>query len=164
MKGRILSVAIIIAVCFTAYTSQNNANSQTQNPVSSINQSQENMKSFISIFEIPVTEFSRAVAFYQSILDIKIEEINMQGTQMGLFPSDGQMVSGVIVKGEGYKPSADGVLIYLNGGDNLQYILEKVKKNEGKIVVPKTLIDVENGYFAMFLDTEGNKIGLHSPN
>ena len=87
----------------------------------------------------------------------------MQGTQMGLFPSDGQMVSGVIVKGEDYRPSADGVVIYLNGGDNLQNILDKVDINGGKIVVPKTLIDEENGYFAMFLDTEGNRIGLHSP-
>ncbi|NER15074.1 VOC family protein [Leptobacterium flavescens] len=122
------------------------------------------MKSFISIFEIPAIEFSRAVGFYQTILDIKIEEIDMQGTKMGIFPSEGQMVSGVIVKGDGYQPSADGVIIYLNGGDDLQPILDKVELNGGKIEVPKTLIDEENGNFAMFLDTEGNRIGLHSPN
>ncbi len=73
------------------------------------------------------------------------------------------MVSWVIVKGEGYEPSSDGVIIYLNGGDNLQLILDKVETNHGQIVVPKTLIGEENGYFALFLDTEGNKIGLHSP-
>jgi predicted enzyme related to lactoylglutathione lyase len=122
------------------------------------------MKNFISIFEIPTTQFSRAVHFYQSILDIEITEMDMQGTQMGLFPSDGQMVSGVIIKGEGYKPSSDGVIIYLNGGDNLQLILDKVNTYGGEIIVSKTLIDEENGHFAMFLDTEGNRIGLHSPN
>ena len=122
------------------------------------------MKSFISIFEIPTIDFSRAVNFYQSILEIKIEAIDMQGTQMGLFPTDGQIVSGVLVKGEDAKPSSDGVLIYLDGGDNLQFILEKVEPNGGEIVVPKTQIDEENGYFASFLDTEGNRIGLHSPN
>ncbi len=164
MKMTILSAAIILVVGFTACNNQNSANSQTQKADSTVKQITDDMKSFISIFEIPATEFSRAVEFYQSILDIKVEEIDMQGTQMGLFPSDGQIVSGVIIKGEDYKPSTDGVIIYLNGGDNLQFILDKVEINGGKIVVPKTLIDEENGYFAMFLDTEGNRIGLHSPN
>jgi len=120
------------------------------------------MKSFISIFEIPAIDFSRAVNFYQSILDVKIQDVDMQGIQMGLFPSDGQVVSGVIVKGEDYEPSTDGVLIYLNGGDDLQVILDRVEINNGQAVVPKTLIDEENGYFALFLDSEGNRIGLHS--
>ena len=88
----------------------------------------------------------------------------MPGMEMGIFPYEGQMVTGVIMKGEGYTPSADGVTIYLNGGDNLQTILDKVEKNGGKIIVPKTAHADENGFFALFLDTEGNKIGLNSPN
>jgi len=122
------------------------------------------MKSFVSIFEIPATEISRAINFYQIILDIKIEKMDMPEMQMGIFPYEGQIVTGVIIKAEGYKPSADGVTIYLNGGDNLQVILEKVEKNGGKIITPKTLHADESGYFAIFLDSEGNKIGLHSPN
>lgn len=141
------------------YPGSVNAQSESLN-----NPNQEDMKSFISIFEIPATDLSRAVEFYQSILDIKIQVIDMQGTQMGLFPSEGHAVSGVITKGEGYEPSSNGVLVYLNGGDNLELILNKVEKSGGQIVVPKTLIDEENGYFAMFLDTEGNRIGVHSPN
>ena len=120
------------------------------------------MKSHISIFEIPATDISRAVSFYQSILDIKIEKMNMPEMQMGIFPYEGQMVTGVIIKAEGYKPSADGVTIYLNGGDNLQVILDRVEKNGGKIKTPKTLHADESGYFAIFIDSEGNKIGLHS--
>ncbi|MCM4168447.1 glyoxalase [Arenibacter sp. H213] len=122
------------------------------------------MKSHISIFEIPATEISRAVDFYQAILDINIEKMEMPGMELGIFPHEEQMVTGVIMKGEGYKPSADGVTMYLNGGDNLQSILDKVEKNGGTIIVPKTTHADESGFFALFLDTEGNKLGLNSPN
>ncbi len=84
--------------------------------------------------------------------------------QMGILPYEGQMVTGVIIKAEGYKPSANGVTIYLNGGANLQTILDKVEKNGGEIQVPKSLHADESGYYAIFIDSEGNKIGLHSPN
>ena len=122
------------------------------------------MNSFISIFEIPATDINRAVKFYQALLAIDIQIIDMQGMQMGLLPSEGQAVYGVITQGEGYEPSASGVLIHLNGGDDLQPMLDKVTKNGGEVILPKTLIDEENGYFALFLDTEGNRMGLHSPN
>ncbi|MCK0136187.1 VOC family protein [Arenibacter sp. S6351L] len=122
------------------------------------------MKSFISIFEIPDTDISRAVDFYQTILDLNIEKMDFPEMQMGIFPYEGQMVTGVIMKAEGYKPSADGVTIYLDGGDNLQIILDKVEQNGGEIIVPKSLHADESGYYAIFLDSEGNKIGLHSPN
>ncbi|MEQ9218172.1 MAG: VOC family protein [Cyclobacteriaceae bacterium] len=124
----------------------------------------ETMNSFISIFEIPATDIGRAVTFYQALLSVDIQTIDMQGMQMGLLPSEGQAVSGVITQGEGYEPSADGVLIHLNGGDDLQPMLDRVAKNGGEVILPKTLIDEENGYFALFLDTEGNRMGLHSPN
>lgn len=124
----------------------------------------QDMNSFISIFEIPATDITRAIEFYQAILDIQIEKVEMQGIEIGLFPYEGQMVTGVIMKGADYQPSATGVTIYLNGGDNLQVILDKVEKNGGKILVPKTPHADEVGYFAIFLDTEGNKMGLHSPN
>lgn len=121
------------------------------------------MKNYISIFEIPATDISRAVDFYQAILDIQIEKMDLPEMQMGIFPYEGQMVTGVIIKAVGYTPSADGVTIYLNGGDNLQVILDKVENSGGKILIPKTLHADEAGYFATFLDSEGNKIGLHSP-
>ncbi|NQX98825.1 MAG: VOC family protein, partial [Flavobacteriales bacterium] len=82
------------------------------------------MNSFISLFEIPATDISRAINFYQSILDINIEKMEMPGMEMGIFPYENQTVTGVIMKGEDFKPSADGVTIYLNGGDNLQTILD----------------------------------------
>lgn len=130
---------------------------------SSLNNTKD-MNSFVSIFEIPVTDISRAVDFYQAILDIEIERIDFPGMEMGLFPYEDQVVTGVLMKGEGYQPSAKGVTIYLNGGANLQIALDKVVKNGGKILVPKTPHADESGYFAIFIDSEGNKMGLHSIN
>jgi predicted enzyme related to lactoylglutathione lyase len=121
------------------------------------------MNSYISLFEIPATDISRAVNFYQAILDISIEKMEIPGMEMGIFPYEDQLVTGVIIKSDGYHPSADGVAIYLNAGDNLQAILDKVERNGGKIIVPKTAHADESGYFALFLDTEGNKLGLNSP-
>lgn len=121
------------------------------------------MNSFISLFEIPATDISRAINFYQAILDIRIEKMEMPGMEMGIFPYENQLVTGVIVKGEGFTPSAKGVTIYLNGGENLQTILDKVEAYGGKITVPKTAHADDSGFFALFLDTEGNQLGLHSP-
>ena len=120
------------------------------------------MKNLISIVEIPADSFARAVAFYQSVLDVKIEAIDMQGTQMGLFQADEGTVNVALVSGNDYKPADQGTLAYLNGGDDLQTVLDKVEPNGGKIIVPKTPIDPENGFFAMFTDSEGNRMGLHS--
>lgn len=122
------------------------------------------MNSFVPIFEIPALDLSRAIDFYQSILDIKIEKIDIPQMQMGLFPTQEQMSFGVIMQGEGYIPSSNGVTIYLDGGDDLQIILDKIEKKDGKILTPKTLHADESGYFAIFIDSEGNRLGLHSPN
>lgn len=122
------------------------------------------MKSFISLFEIPVKDMPRAIEFYQSILTITIEKFEIPGMQIGAFPSEGQAVMGVLMQGEGYVPSATGVTIYLDGGNDLQVILDKVEKSGGTVLMPKTAHADESGFFALFLDTEGNRIGLNSPN
>lgn len=164
MKKSILCSAIILSFGITACNSQDKSKTETTSVESISNQKTKEMKSHISIFEIPATDISRAVDFYQAILGVNIEKMEMPGMEMGIFPYEEQMVTGVIMKGEGYKPSADGVTIYLNGGDNLQTILDKVEKNGGKILMPKTAHADESGFFALFLDTEGNRLGLNSPN
>ena len=122
------------------------------------------MKNLISNVEIPTIDFSRAVVFYQAILDISIEEIDMDGIQMGLFPNDGESISVQLINGSEYKTSADGTIVYLNGGNDLQKVANKIEANGGKIILPKTGIGPEMGFYAMFIDTEGNKLGLHSMN
>lgn len=120
------------------------------------------MHNFISIVEIPTGSFTRAVKFYQTVLDITIQEADMEGIQMGLFPGGEGPVNVVLIKGDDYEPSGAGTRVYLNGGDDLQHILDKIEPAGGKVVLPKTLIDAENGFFAFFIDSEGNKMGLHS--
>lgn len=120
------------------------------------------MNNLINWFEIPATDFNRAVSFYKAVLGLEINEAEMFGTKMGLFPSDGKNVSGAIVQGSDYKPSTDGVVAYLNGGNDLEIVLGKVEANNGQVIVPKTQISAEMGYFGMFIDSEGNKMAVHS--
>jgi hypothetical protein len=155
--------AMVVAGALCACATRDKNNSQAPAVDTTATKPITDMKSLISIFEIPASEVSRAIDFYQAILDIKIEKMEMPDMEMGILPYEGQAVTGVIIRAEGYQPSANGVTIYLNGGDNLQVVLDKVAKHGGKILVPKTLHADESGYFALFLDSEGNKIGLHSP-
>jgi len=164
MKRIILSASILLVFGAMACNSQNTTNSETEKQSIPVEPSTNDMNSFISLFEIPATDISRAIEFYEAILGVNIEHMEMPGMEMGIFPYENQMVTGVIMKGEGFKPCADGVTIYLNGGDNLQTILDKVEVHGGKIIVPKTAHADESGFFALFLDTEGNKLGLNSPN
>lgn len=120
------------------------------------------MNNLISIVEIPVSDFSRAVKFYQTLLGVNIEEVDMAGIQMGVLPTNGKTVNVVLAKGNDYTPTADGAVLYLNAGNDLQPMLDKVDRNGGQIIVPKTEISAEMGFFALFIDTEGNKLGLHS--
>lgn len=120
------------------------------------------MTNAINWFEIPATDFERAKKFYETILGETITEMPHPQFKYGMLPADMEKgVGGGLVQGDGYKPSADGSLIYLNGGDDLSVALSKVEKAGGKIVMPKTSIG-PNGFMAHFIDTEGNRMALHS--
>ena len=124
------------------------------------------MNNAISWFEIPATDLSRATIFYETIFGIKLNPLDLPNIRMRMFPLDDMMtgVGGAVVDSGGFhKPSAtDGPLIYLNGNPDVQHVLDKVETAGGKIMVPKTQISPEYGYMAVTLDTEGNRIALHS--
>lgn len=126
----------------------------------------EIVKNAVNWFEIPVVNFERARRFYSQIFDFDMPTMQMGAVWMGmlLYDHENQGIGGAICQGEGYVPAQTGTLIYLNGGKDLTTVLNRVQKAGGQILVPKTLIDPENGHFAIFVDTEGNKIGLHSMN
>lgn len=120
------------------------------------------MKNSINWFEIPVKNFDRAKKFYESILGSPIMEMPHPAYKYGILPGDMENgVTGGIVEGDGFTPSATGALIYLNGGEDLSTPLAKVEKAGGKVILPKTSIG-GNGFMAHIMDTEGNKIALHS--
>lgn len=120
------------------------------------------MNHAISIVEIPTSDFSRARRFYEAILNIKLEVVEMEGITMGLFPPTGDGISVQLIHGADYKPSNDGTVVYLNGGKDLQLVSDRIEANGGSIQTQKTAIAPDMGYYAIFNDTEGNKLGLHS--
>jgi predicted enzyme related to lactoylglutathione lyase len=126
----------------------------------------ETFKNALSWFEIPVLDFARAKAFYQSIFEYEMPEMDMENVKMGVLPHDrGSGVGGAICFGDGYEPSGTrGLKAYLNGGEDLNVILERIPTSGGVIVLPKTEIAPDMGYFAFFTDTEGNVVGLYSMN
>ena len=122
-------------------------------------------KNAISWFEIPATDIDRAQRFYETIFGIKMIPMEMPNFVMRMFPIEDMMgVGGALVKSaDFYKPSStDGTLIYLNGNPDVQHVLDKVEAAGGIIVVPKTEISPEYGFMAVMVDTEGNRIALHS--
>ena len=120
--------------------------------------------SVIVWFEIPVLDFTRAKKFYETILDLSIHKEEMAGSVMGFFPSENEGIDGAIVKSDGYEPSNKGTLVYLNCEDDLQPVQDKIEDAGGSVLVPKTLITKEYGYYCIFTDTEGNKVALWSKN
>jgi predicted enzyme related to lactoylglutathione lyase len=117
-------------------------------------------------FEIPVTDMQRAIRFYEKVFDIKMSHHILEVLEMAWFPEvmNGQGAAGSLVMHKDfYRPSADGILIYLTApSGDLSNELSRVEKAGGKIRVPKKLITDEFGYIAVFIDSEGNRIGIHS--
>lgn len=116
----------------------------------------------ITWFEIPVTDFDRAKNFYETIFAIHMQVTQVNGYKMAFFPDKEGSVSGAICFGEGYIPSGGGSLLYLNANPDLNVVLDKVALHGGRILVPKTLISEEVGYYAFIVDSEGNRIALNS--
>ncbi len=124
------------------------------------------MDNAISWFEIGVTDLDRATKFYEQVFGISLIPMDFPNIKMRMFPLDDMTrgVGGALVDSGGFhKPSeTDGPLIYLNGNPDVQKILDRVEAAGGRITVPKTEISPEYGFMAVIIDTESNRIGLHS--
>jgi predicted enzyme related to lactoylglutathione lyase len=117
-------------------------------------------------FEIPVADMDRAIAFYETVFDTKLVKLDLGTLAMALFPrvEGGTGTPGSLVRSEQhYKPSADGVLLYFtaHSGD-LNNELSRVEAAGGKVLMPRRQISEEFGFMALALDTEGNRIAIHS--
>ena len=124
------------------------------------------MKNAVSWFELPATDLDRAQKFYETILDIRMIPLETPQIRMRMFPVEDPMtgIGGALALApEFYKPSStDGPIVYLNANPDVQRVLDKVVAAGGKIIVPKTEISPEYGHMALFIDTEGNRVALHS--
>src|ERR1700722_16023088 len=118
-------------------------------------------------FEIPAKDITRAKKFYETIFATKMEDMpEMMGMKMTSFPAEmgNGKVSGAIAQSDMHKPSTDGAVVYLNANPSIQGVLDRIEKAGGKVVMPKTQISPEIGHMAFFIDSEGNKVGLHAQN
>lgn len=124
------------------------------------------MKNAISWFEIPAINLERATTFYETIFQIQMIPMDMPNFRMRMFPLEDMMtqVGGTLIDSGGYHVPSEshGPLIYLNANPDVQNVLDRIEAAGGKILVPKTQISPEYGYMGVFLDTEGNRIALHS--
>lgn len=116
------------------------------------------MTKLIAWVEIPSTNFERAVKFYNNVFKLGLKESDFGDEKMACFPSG----DGAIIYSKGFSPSKTGVLVSLST-NNIDETLGLVKSNNGKVVQTKTAIQRKaGGYFAIFTDSEGNKVGLYS--
>ena len=118
-------------------------------------------------FEIPAVDIERAQEFYEGIFDIDMVAMQeMPGMKMVSFPIEmaSGKISGAIVESDYHIPSGEGVVIYLNANPDMQLILDRIEDVGGEIIMPRTEITPEIGYMASFIDSEGNRIGLHAQN
>ena len=114
----------------------------------------------INFFEIPSIDFERAVAFYRAILEIEFHHEVFLGIPSAMFPASEDGAGGAIIHSD-TRPSTDGPVLYLNANGKLRAAIERVEQAGGRIVQPVMSIG-DPGYIAIILDTEGNRIGLHS--
>ncbi len=117
--------------------------------------------SAINYFEIPVTDMERAKKFYEAIFGFQLRSMKHEKSEFAIFPS--QKIGGALAKGEGYTPSMSGIRCYLNAGEDLNLVLNRIENAGGKIHLTKTQIS-DHGFIARFSDTEGNLVALHSMN
>jgi predicted enzyme related to lactoylglutathione lyase len=115
-------------------------------------------------FEIPAADFDRAKKFYETIYDYQMPESMVGPIRMGFFLYDfkGSKIGGALCAGETYIPSQQGTLVYLTCTPDLQPVLDKVEQAGGKIIMAKKQVSGDNGYMAIILDSEGNRVALHS--
>ncbi len=125
-------------------------------------------QNLVGWFEVPVENMQRAITFYETVFHISLQRHTLETCDMAWFPSNAQSAgaSGSLVfHPERYKPSTSGVLIYFSSpSGDLETELSRVESAGGKVILEKKLISAEVGYMGACIDTEGNRIALHSKN
>jgi predicted enzyme related to lactoylglutathione lyase len=119
------------------------------------------MKNALNWFEIPVRDMDRAVASYEKLLGTKLRREAMGGLPYAVFAYEEPGISGALVQDPRRAPGR-GALVYLNAEGELDAILSRAEEAKVSVVLPKTAIG-KDGFIAIFADTEGNRIGLNSP-
>ena len=122
-------------------------------------------KHAINWFEIPASDINRAQTFYETIFEFKMAFMDLgPNHKMAVFPGDQSSISGALAyHPEWYLPSDSvGPLVYLNANPDLQIVQDRVEAAGGKVTIPKRQISPDHGFMAVIIDSEGNRVALHS--
>lgn len=113
-------------------------------------------------FEIYVQDMARAKAFYESVLQGKLEKLESPGLELWSFPMDmaNHGAAGALVKMEGMPSGGNSTLIYFSSVD-CAIEVARIKQAGGQIFRDKMSIG-QYGFIALAFDTEGNMFGVHS--
>jgi uncharacterized protein len=120
------------------------------------------MQTKINWFEIPATDFSRAVGFYETIFGAKLKIEDFGNMPMGIFTDGNGEGVGCVAHGEHMRPSEHGAIVYLDATAGMDDVLGRIVPAGGRIVMDKLALPQELGYIAHFIDTEGNRVALHA--
>jgi len=112
-------------------------------------------------FEIPALDLDRAVRFYETVLAARFAREQMGPMAMAVFPYEKPGSSGALVKADGFVPAVTGSVVYLHL-DDIRPALDRVTPAGGAVLLPRTALPDEMGFFAQVKDTEGNRVGLFS--
>ena len=116
------------------------------------------MQKLISWVEVPATDFDRAVEFYNAVFKLQLKKQDFGQEKMACFPGD----EGAISYAPGFKPSENGVMVSFTAPDTIDDTISRMERNGGKVIQPKTKIEAEGrAFFAVGIDSEGNKIGIY---
>ncbi len=121
------------------------------------------MRNTVVWFDIPVTDMDRAIRFYEAVTQSKMQRLTLEnGDETALFASENGGVTGSLYKSPEDKPSEFGSRVYLNAEPSIDDWIERVKAAGGRIAIEKTAVPVVGGYYAYFIDSEGNRVGLNA--
>jgi predicted enzyme related to lactoylglutathione lyase len=153
-----ISLAAGIALIINLLTSCADHSKKTTNPTEAVVMAKKSNP--VVYYEIPVTDMDRAVKFYAAVFHFDFEKATIDSNEMALFPftDENTGISGALAKGDIYKPTKDGILIYFNT-ESIDETLRLATSSGGKILYART--DNGVGLVAEFEDTEGNRIALY---
>jgi len=115
-------------------------------------------------FEIPVTDIDRAQRFYETLLAQDLRREQMGPQTLAVFAYDSGIGGALMKSDQAPAPSTTaGVSIYLNASPSLDAVLARAGELGAKVLQPKLQLPGTIGFIAQIVDTEGNRIGLHSP-